>query len=308
MTRFPLWSGGRGRRMAAAAALLLSTPVAAQRAAPAPPSPLVSAEWLGQHLRDPGLVLLHVGEKADFDREHLPGARFVSLDDVSLPPAEGEGALTLQMAEEPQIRAALEDLGVSEGSTVVVYPAANNLTAATRLVFALQYAGLGAQTALLDGGMEAWKRGGRPVTAEAASPPRGSLSPRAPLDLIVGAEWVRDHLHSPGVTVVDARAPEFYDGTREAGPRLGHIAGAVSLPSSELVGDDLLLRDPDRLRALFESAGVKPGDTVVAYCHIGQQASAVAFAARLLGYDVKLYDGSFQEWSRRPELPVEIRR
>ena len=60
----------------------------------------------------------------------------------------------------------------------------------------------------------------------------------------------------------------------------------------------------DELRALFTAAGVKPGDTVVAYCHIGQQATATIFGARLLGFPVLLYDGSFEEWSRLPNAPV----
>ena len=59
------------------------------------------------------------------------------------------------------------------------------------------------------------------------------------------------------------------------------------------------------LRARFAEAGVKDGQTVVTYCHIGQQASLVWFAARLLGFDARLYDGSFQDWAGRAELPVE---
>jgi thiosulfate/3-mercaptopyruvate sulfurtransferase len=69
--------------------------------------------------------------------------------------------------------------------------------------------------------------------------------------------------------------------------------------------DKLHLRKPAELKLLFARAGVADGDTVVAYCHIGQQGTAVLFAARAIGHPVLLYDGSFQEWSRKPELPVE---
>jgi thiosulfate/3-mercaptopyruvate sulfurtransferase len=98
----------------------------------------------------------------------------------------------------------------------------------------------------------------------------------------------------------------FYDGVEAGGDgRKGHIAGAVSIPFTSVFNDSLRLRSPAELRTIFERAGVAPGDTVVAYCHIGQQATAVVFAARVLGHPVRLYDGSFQDWARRPDFPVE---
>jgi len=107
--------------------------------------------------------------------------------------------------------------------------------------------------------------------------------------------------------IVDARAAKFYTGA-EAGqmPRAGHIPSAKSIPFSSVVEDPTnKFKSVEALRGLFNAAGVKQRDTVATYCHIGQQASLLYFVARYLGYDAHLYDGSFEDWSRRTELPVE---
>ena len=117
------------------------------------------------------------------------------------------------------------------------------------------------------------------------------------------ADFVRSHTRTPGFAVIDGRAAVFYDGVQEGGPRdhraSGHIAGAHSVPFESVFNDDLTLKSPDELTALFAKADVKPGDTVIGYCHIGQQATAMLFAARTLGHPVLLYDGSFEDWARR---------
>ena len=119
---------------------------------------------------------------------------------------------------------------------------------------------------------------------------------------------MRSHLTMPGFAVVDARAASYYDGTQEGGPKdhrkAGHISGARSVPFSEVSTPDLKLKSTEELAAVFSKAGVKADDTVITYCHIGQQATATMFAALTLGHPVLLYDGSFEDWARR-ELPVD---
>jgi thiosulfate/3-mercaptopyruvate sulfurtransferase len=264
----------------------------------------LSTTWLAAHLKDPDLVLLHVGERSEYDAGHIPGARYVKLDDISVSQHDEKG-LMLQMPEADSLRARLEAIGISDRSRVVVYYGNEWISPATRVLFTLDYAGLGASAALLDGGMQAWKREGHALSTEAPKSIRGQLTAMKVKPIVVSAEWVKSRIGSPGFHLVDGRGAVFYDGVEQGGSRKGHIAGARSVPFTEVFDDRAYLRSPAELRALFSKAGIGTGDTVVAYCHIGQQATAVLFAARSLGHPVLLYDGSFQEWSRRADLPVE---
>lgn len=178
---------------------------------------------------------------------------------------------------------------------------------------ALDYLGLGERAALLDGGPAALAAA--PVTGTAggdtAPAPGGTardLDADVRDDMIVDAAWVHDRLDDPGVAILDARPPaEFSGATPGDGiDRPGHIPGARNVFWQTLVesADNPRLRDEAQLRQIFEQAGVGPDDTIVAYCRTGGQASFLYTVARHLGYDVKLYDGSFIDWSRT-DYPVE---
>lgn len=294
-----------------ACAALACAATVAPRALPAqmaiaPSAPVVvSTEWLAGHLKDPNLVLLHVGEKAEYDAGHIPGARYVRLDDISATSHDHANGLMLEMPQADSLRARLEALGISDRSRVIVYYGSDWVSPATRVIFTLDYAGLGSSAALLDGGMQAWKAENRAITTDVPKQGRGTLAALRIKPIVVDAAWVKSRLGSPSLHLIDGRAAAFYDGVEKGGSRKGHITGARSLPYTEIADDKLYLKKPAELRALFARAGVAPGDTVVAYCHIGQQATAVLFAARSLGHPVFLYDGSYQDWSRRAELPVE---
>jgi len=90
-----------------------------------------------------------------------------------------------------------------------------------------------------------------------------------------------------------------------AAHRAGHIASAKSIPYSAVTDEAFRLKPITELAALFAKAGIAPGDTIIGYCHVGQQATGMLFAARTLGYPVVLYDGSFEDWSRHVGYPVE---
>jgi thiosulfate/3-mercaptopyruvate sulfurtransferase len=276
------------------------------------PALLVSTSWLAQHVGDKNLVLLHVGDKKEYDAEHIPGARFVSLNDISVSDHEHPGGLMLQMPSVDSLRKDLAALGISDNSRIVVYYGNDWITPATRVVFTLNYAGLGDNTSLLDGGMQTWKKEQHPVTAEATVASTGSLKSLSVKPLIVDAEWVKANVGKPGISIVDGRAAAFYDGVQTGrsmtGPqRTGHIAGAKSVPFTEITDESLKLKTVPELEAIFEKAGVKPGDTVVGYCHVGQQATGMLFAARMTGHRVLLYDGSFEDWSAHTSYPVETK-
>ena len=286
------------RRTLAALALLAATALPAQQAT-SRASLLVSPSWLAQHLKDPNLVLLHVGAAGEYGKGHIPGARSIEMRQVATM-SRDSGVLSTEMLPPSQLRDSLEAFGISDNSRVVIYYGNDYVSPSTRILLTLQYAGLGAHASLLDGGMPAWTRDGHPTTTEVPPPVRGHLSPLHPQPLIATGDFVRANKDKPGFALVDARSRGFYDGVVEGGPTKrrtsGHIPGAKSVPFDTVFTDDNVLRPAADLQAIFTKAGVKPGDTVIGYCHVGQQATAMLLAAQSLGYKVLLYDGSFEDW------------
>jgi thiosulfate/3-mercaptopyruvate sulfurtransferase len=283
-----------------------------EAAAPAPL--LVSASWLKSHLLDKNLVLLHVGDPRAFEKEHLPGAHLVTFDDISID-GMANGGLMLQMPTDDVLKGKLEALGISNNSQIVIYSAQQWFSPSTRVLLTMDYAGLGDRAVMLDGGLEGWKKAGLPVeTGPAGAPSKGSLTAFKLRPFIVDADFVDAHIGKAGFAIVDARNKGFYDGVQVGGggggnmpPHLkGHIASAKSVPFSDIWTDSSFAKSPAQIRELFAKAGVSPTDTVIAYCHIGQQATSVVFGARLIGQPVLFYDGSFEDWSRRPNARVEV--
>jgi thiosulfate/3-mercaptopyruvate sulfurtransferase len=264
---------------------------------------LVSGDWLAGHLDDPDVVVLHVApDRSAYDRGHIPGARFLPLSAIVV---ERDG-LPNELPPVEHLDSVFEAVGVSDGTRVVVY---GPPLAAARAFVTLDYLGHGDRTALLDGGLERWVAEGRPLSTEAPEVARGRFTPRPRPELVVDAAWVAARLDSPGIALLDARPEaEFAGDVAGAGiPRPGHIPGARNVFWQRMIRspEDPTFLEPDTLRALLADAGVEPGDTVVAYCRTGVQASVAYFVARYLGYEARMYDGSFIDWSPREALRVE---
>ena len=263
----------------------------------------VSTEWLSEHIHDADLIVLHVGfSRPEYTLGHIPGARFLWTDwlMISTPDASTE------MPPLAQADTVLENLGVTDGSTIILYYTGGSITITTRVLLALAYFGFGDQVSVLDGGLERWKAESRPLSTERAEIKRTSLTLHEEPSCIVNAEWLKENLENPAVAIVDARDKRFYDGNGGGLARTGHIKGARNIPFSSVVDSTNRVKSAAVLQHLFEEAGVKKGMKVITYCHVGQQATLVYAAAKLLGYDAAVYDGSFQEWNMRgEEYPVE---
>jgi thiosulfate/3-mercaptopyruvate sulfurtransferase len=302
---------------AAVLALAAAPGAAAQPGASARDRLVVSPGWLAQHLNDRDLVILQVGRKETYDAGHVPGARFVNYDGGALAaPMDHSGRdpnhLMLEMPAPEALRSELAALGISDTSRIVVVASDEYWSPSTRVVLTLDYAGL-QQVSWLDGGLKGWTDAGRSVSTAVPAAKTGTLGALQINPVVVDAAFVKAHIRQPGFAIVDARTRNFYDGVppqrANANPqtRLGHIPGAGSAPFNEFAtnsGGLTSLKPEAEIRTLLANAGVKPGDTIIGYCHIGMQATAMLFAARTAGYKVLLYDGSFTEWQRL-DMPVE---
>jgi thiosulfate/3-mercaptopyruvate sulfurtransferase len=272
------------------------------------PGLLVEAAWLAAHAAETGLVVLHCdgdGTSERFARGHVPGARYANLR-AELSDRGSAHAYTLPSSAE--LAGAFGALGVADDSTVVCYDADNGAWAA-RVLWNLRAIGF-AQAAVLNGGLRAWLEAGGPlVQGESIAPALGPL----PVRPDPGAFAQREQVEA----VVDDRrraqllsngSCEQYLGSATGGDlRPGHIPGSRIVPAAELLDERGRLRSLTDLQAVFEGAGIDVERPVITYCGAGIAASLGALALAVLGNrEVSVYDGSLQEWSADPRLPLQV--
>jgi thiosulfate/3-mercaptopyruvate sulfurtransferase len=280
---------------------------------------LVNAEWLAAHLEDPHLVVLHVGfdpsdaalsTRLTYFDGHIPGARPVAWRELAvtrkgipnkLPPAEDLVLL-------------VRSLGLDVDDRIILYDTGAGIEAA-RAYLTLDYLGLGRNASLLDGQWAGWNARNLPTSRMPEEVEPSAFVPRLHPELFVDLEAMKDLSwlavqDATTVTLLDARTGDEFSGHRAGNGilRAGHIAGAANLCWEEMLEPAVeapTFRNEPELRALFEAAGARPGRTVVTYCRTGTEASLLYVAAKLLGYEVRFYDGSYFEWSRQEEAPVQ---
>ncbi len=265
---------------------------------------VITAPALAARLGESHLVLVHVDRDAQaYAAAHLPGARFLPLRAI----VTERAGIPNELPPVAHLDSVLESAGISNDSRIVIY---GDPLAAGRLFFTLDYLGLGDRASLLDGGLAGWRAAGFRVTHEVPAPPaRGRIEPLVQAGLLVDAAELARRLGDSTLAVVDARPPAEWSGATPGDGvlRPGHIPGARNFfwRLALTPGEPAFLKDVAVLAKLVGRAGMVPGREVITYCRTGVQASYLYFVARYLGYQPRMYDGSFIEWSQMAELPIE---
>lgn len=275
---------------------------------------LVTAEWLAAHLDDPDLVVIDctvlvqpdgsggfstLSGRDAYEEGHIPTAGFADLmGDLS----DTESPLGFAVPSPEQFAAAMQALGVSDDSRVVLYDDGRTAWAA-RVWWMLRWIGFD-EAALLDGGLAAWTAEGYPLSTEPVARPAGTLTIALRPELIADQEEVLAAVGNDAVQIMDAMPAAHFRGEMVMYARPGHIPTATNVPMTSLVDETGRFRPRDELEALL--AGDR-GARSITYCGGGIAASANAFIMTRLGYkDVAVYAASLQEWAADESLPMEV--
>lgn len=271
---------------------------------------LVTTEWLERELGAADLRIIDAtwclpadgrNPRAEYEAEHIPGAVFLDLDDVS----DTSNPVPHMVPPEPRFASRMASLGLRDGQRFVVYDN-SPLHSAARAWWMLKSFGAH-YVAILDGGLQKWKAEGRPLESGRPKLRHGHFSPRFDARAVADKAAVAALVGDSGHEIVDARGPRRFTG-EEAEPRpgmaCGHIPGSRNLPQGHLFNPDNSWKRGEELKAEFGSAGVDLAKPMVATCGSGITACVVLFGAHLLGKeDVRLYDGSWSEWGADPAAP-----
>jgi thiosulfate/3-mercaptopyruvate sulfurtransferase len=271
---------------------------------PSNADPLVTTQWLADHLKEPRVKILDASfklpgvtplAKDDFHKAHIPGAVFFDVDAV----ADHSTSLPHMFPSAEQFGRDVGALGIGNADTVVVYDSGSWMAAARAWWMFLAFGH--ADVRVLDGGLKTWRAEGRPVAGGAAKPAPASYTARFDAKRVRSKQQVLASLKSRAEQVVDARARDRFEG-RVAEPRpglrSGHIPSSLNLPYGELIDATTgTMRPLAALRAAFAGAGVTLDKPMLTSCGSGVSAAVLTLALYRLGVEnPALYDGSWAEW------------
>lgn len=274
---------------------------------------IVDTAWLEARLDAPGLVILdgtwHLptagrDAKAEYLAEHIPGALFFDIDDLS----DETSSLPHMLPSAIKFASRMKKLGIGDGMKIVVYDT-YGLFSAARVWWTFRAMGH-EDVAVLNGGLKKWKAEGRPL--EDGVPTRRferHFTPRRQVGLIRDLADMREVVATNSAQIVDARSAGRFAGIEpepRPGLRGGHIPGSRSVPATDLVNSDGTLKSREELMAIFDAAGVDPKAPVITTCGSGVTASIVSLALAVVGQtNAAVYDGSWAEWGVPGSNPVE---
>ena len=281
--------------------LAIALPVSAL-AAP----PVVSTDWLAQNLKAPNQVIIDIRKVDEYKAGHVPGAVSSTYNTWAVK----KGDLLNELPSEDDLFDALGAAGITPDTTVVVigkFDTPPERTDASRVGWTLKYAGV-KNVSLLSGGMGKWAAEKKPVTTEPAKAKAVAYSGKLNKEVFATKDYVMGRLGK--ALIVDVREPDFFNGKKklEFVPKTGRIKGAVNLPNSSLFSQDWTYKDKAGLeKAAVPVVGTDLSREIIVYCDTGKVCTGWWFMlTQVLGYkNVKSYDGSFMEWARDPNAPME---
>jgi len=274
------------------------------------PKTLVSTEWLAEHLKAPELRLIDASWympadnrdcRAEYEAEHIPGARFVDVDEV----ADLRSDLPHMLPPVEKFMSRMRELGIGDGHQVVVYDTAG-VFSAPRVWWMFKYFGQD-NVAVLDGGLPKWKAEGHPVTAEPPTIRDRHMITEIRPELLRDVTQVAASSKLGDYTIIDARSAARFKGEApepRPGLRSGHIPNSRNVPFQELLTPQGTLKSTDDLRAVFMGAGVDLAKLAITTCGSGITAAILGLALTRLGATFSLYDGSWAEWGMYGDLRV----